>query len=282
MSPLSASSAATAAARAIDTHAHVFARGLPLASVRRYVPDHDALVADYLHHLDQAGLTHGVLVQPSFLGCDNAYLMAALQAHPQRLRGIAMIDADVSEEQLQQLAQAGVVGIRFNLVGGAELPDLASPAWQRVLARVAQRGWQVEIHREACDLEQLLPVLLDSGVRVVIDHFGRPDPVQGIDDPGFRYLLGLGHTRQVWVKLSAAYRNGGVAIGNRIAAAATPLLLQAYGADQLLWGSDWPHTQHEQLTDYAQEFDHLRQLLPHAVEREIVLNRAAASLFQCE
>jgi predicted TIM-barrel fold metal-dependent hydrolase len=278
MSPLSVS-AVPPASCAIDTHAHVFERGLPLARVRRYVPDYDATVADYIQRLDQAGLTHGVLVQPSFLGSDNRYLMAALQAHPQRLRGIAMIDVDVSEEQLQQLAQAGVVGIRFNLVGGAELPDFACPAWQRVLAGVAQRGWQVEIHREARDLALILPVLLASGVRVVVDHFGRPDPLQGIDDAGFRYLLSVGHTRQVWVKLSASYRNGGVALGNQIAAAATPLLMQAYGLEQLLWGSDWPHTQHEQLTDYGQEFDRFARLLPDARERE-VLNRAAARLFQ--
>jgi predicted TIM-barrel fold metal-dependent hydrolase len=278
MSQLSVS-AAPVAPYVIDTHAHVFESGLPLASVRRYVPDYDATVVDYIRCLDQAGLTHGVLVQPSFLGSDNRYLMAALQAHPRRLRGIAMIDVDVSEEQLQQLAQAGVVGIRFNLVGGAELPDFACTAWQRVLASVAQRGWQVEIHREARDLALILPVLLASGVRVVVDHFGRPDPLQGIDDAGFRYLLSIGHTRQVWVKLSAAYRNGGTVIGNQIAAAATPLLMQAYGLEQLLWGSDWPHTQHEQLTDYGQEFDRFDVLLPHARERE-VLNRAAASLFQ--
>src|SRR4051794_22927541 len=50
---------------AIDTHAHIFKRGLKLADVRRYAPDYDATLTDYLTTLDANGMTHGVLVQPS-------------------------------------------------------------------------------------------------------------------------------------------------------------------------------------------------------------------------
>ena len=59
----------------IDTHAHVFARGLTLAEGRRYAPDYDAPVEDYLRRLDENGLSHGVLVQPSFLGTDNGFML---------------------------------------------------------------------------------------------------------------------------------------------------------------------------------------------------------------
>nr|WP_198969864.1 hypothetical protein [Xylophilus sp. ASV27] len=48
---------------AVDTHAHVFVRGLPLAAQRRHAPGYDALPRDYLAHLDRHGLSHGVLVQ---------------------------------------------------------------------------------------------------------------------------------------------------------------------------------------------------------------------------
>ncbi len=264
---------------AVDTHAHVFTRGLPLATVRRYAPDYDVTAAEYLQRLDQHGLTHGVLVQPSFLGSDNSYLLAALRAHPQRLRGIAMVDDDISEEQLQHLHAAGVVGIRFNLIGGAAVPDFGAPAWQRVLSSIAQRGWQVEIHREARDLQTIVPVLLDTGVKLVIDHFGRPDPELALNDPGFRYLLDLGATGRVWVKLSAAYRTGGMIAGQRMAAAALPLLRQAYGLSRLLWGSDWPHTQHERLTDYTQQCHEFCTLMPLPEERQVVL-ATAANLYQ--
>nr|WP_241023792.1 amidohydrolase family protein [Burkholderia sp. Ac-20365] len=29
-------------------------------------------------------------------------------------------------------------------------------------------------------------------------------------------------------------------------------LIDAFGAQRLVWGSDWPHTQHRHLIDYAE------------------------------
>ena len=37
---------------AVDTHAHIFERGLKLTAERRYAPDYDATVDDYLRLLD--------------------------------------------------------------------------------------------------------------------------------------------------------------------------------------------------------------------------------------
>ena len=65
---------------AIDSHAHVFRRGLPLAPVHRHAPDYDALLADYLALLDAHAVSHAVLVQPSFLGTDNSFLLDAVRA----------------------------------------------------------------------------------------------------------------------------------------------------------------------------------------------------------
>jgi predicted TIM-barrel fold metal-dependent hydrolase len=63
----------------IDSHAHVFSRDLHLIGARRYTPEYDATLGQYLEHLQTHGLSHGVLVQPSFLGTDNSYLLAALK-----------------------------------------------------------------------------------------------------------------------------------------------------------------------------------------------------------
>ncbi|MFX5494428.1 amidohydrolase family protein, partial [Acinetobacter baumannii] len=79
---------------------------------RRYTPAYDVTVEEYLARLDAHGMSHGVLVQPSFLGSDNSYLLQAIARAPQRLRGIAMVDADIEDAQLQALQQGGVVGVR--------------------------------------------------------------------------------------------------------------------------------------------------------------------------
>jgi predicted TIM-barrel fold metal-dependent hydrolase len=268
------------AAMAVDAHAHVFRRGLTLARERRYAPDYDALLADYLGMLDRSGIARGVLVQPSFLGTDNSFLLAALAQQPIRLRGVAVVAPETPMADLRRMDGLGVVGIRFNLVGNAALPDFADETWRALLRRVADLGWQVEVHREAADLPRLLPPLLQAGVNVVVDHFGRPAPALGVDDPGFRFLLEAGSSRRVWVKLSGAYRNGGNDAGQKIAVAATPLLRDAFGLDRLVWGSDWPHTRYETRIDYPHARQALDAWLPDAAARRTVLVDTPAALFR--
>ncbi|WP_027552501.1 amidohydrolase [Bradyrhizobium sp. Cp5.3] len=249
---------------AIDTHAHVFHRGLKLAPGRRYAPDYDAPLALYLEQLDRNCMTNGVLVQPSFLGTDNSYLVESLKAATGRLRGIAVVDTRASAEELRALDRAGVVGIRLNLVG-QPLPDLGAADWKALLAEVKAMGWQVEVQRNASDLARLAPQLLDHGVSVVLDHYALPDPKLGIADPGFQSVLKFGAARNVWVKVSAPYRNG--AAGESFAKAAYPLLREAYGVDRLLWGSDWPHTQFEATQTYERNRRFLDELIPDRSER---------------
>jgi predicted TIM-barrel fold metal-dependent hydrolase len=252
----------------IDTHAHVFHRGLQLAPGRRYAPDYDAPLALYLEQLDRNGMSNGVLVQPSFLGSDNSYLVACLNQAAGRLRGIAVVDPAAATDELRALDRAGVVGIRLNLVG-QPLPDLAASEWKVLLANLKAMGWQVEIQRNAADLAALAPQLLDHGVAIVLDHYALPDPKLGVADPAFQSVLKLGATRSVWVKISAPYRNG--AAGEEFAKAAYPLLREAYGLDRLLWGSDWPHTQFEATQTYAKNRQFLDTLIADESERAQVL-----------
>lgn len=244
----------------IDAHAHVFTRDLSLTSGRRYTPDYDATLQDYLAHLDAHGLSHGVLVQPSFLGTDNRYLLDALAQAPERLRGVVVVEPEIEPARLQAMAGQGVVGIRLNLMG-KPLPDFTEARWAPLFRQVAALGWHVELHRHVEDLPSLIRALLPSGCKIVVDHFGRPDARLGVDHPAFRALLKLGETGQVWVKVSAIYRLGGSDEQNAaFAKDALPLLVESFGSQRLVWGSDWPHTQHEQQVSYTSVVEQLRQL----------------------
>lgn len=276
--PLTARAAAPVA---VDSHAHVFLQRLPLASARRYAPAFDATPAQYLGLLDAHGITHGVLVQPSFLGNDNRFLLDTLRAHPGRLRGVVMTASAADEKELASLDAAGVVGVRLNLVG-QPLPDLGTPGWQTFLARLKALDWHLELHREAADLPALLDAALPAGCRIVVDHFGRPHAAQADGDPGFAALLRRAASGRVWVKLSAAYRNArGVpqadAQGARACARA---LLEAFGPERLVWGSDWPHTQHQDQADYARSLGALADWVPDAAQRRRILGETAAELFR--
>lgn len=263
---------------AIDCHAHLFLYSLPMPDPRRAPAGYDATPETYLHTLDMHGMTHGGLVQPSFLGLDNSDTMGVLRAYPTRLRGIAVVASTVTAQQLDELARAGGVGIRLNLIG-LPTPDFSSPGWCYLLEQIRLRGWQVEVHQLAGRLKPVLTPLLAAGVHVVVDHFGRPSAALGVDDPGFRYLLSLGASRRVWVKLSGAYRNGPEGRGEAIALAAMPMLLQQFGVERLLWGSDWPHTLFESTVRYGEQKLQLERLLPADADRRGVLCDTPARLF---
>lgn len=245
---------------------------------RRAPSGYDAAPEDYLRVLEANSMTHGVLVQPSFLGTDNSYLLESLRKFPDRFRGIVVVDPGISANQLDTMHRAGVVGIRLNLVG-LPTPDFTSSAWQQLFKELIARGWQVEVHQMARELKPTVDTLLSAGLNVVVDHFGRPDPKLGVDDPGFQYLLSLGSTQRVWVKISGSYRNGSDGRGLEVAKAAMPLLRQNFGIDRLLWGSDWPHTLFEKTVTYSEQRRILDELLPDRNDREIVLNSAPAKLF---
>lgn len=264
----------------IDCHAHVFSRELELAAVRRYTPDYDATLAQYLSHLHAHGLSHGVLVQPSFLGTDNRYLLAALRQAPERLRGVVVVERDVSRAELDDMARSGVVGVRLNLMGKA-LPDFRDTAWSGLLSHIAELDWHIELHANLVDLPGLMTQLLPLGIKLVVDHFGRPDARSGLDQPGFAQLMALGQGGQVWMKVSGIYRLGATAPRNlEFARASLTLLERSFGPERLVWGSDWPHTQHEAHVGFETVMAQLRALECSASLMRALMVQAPQALFK--
>ncbi|NVO16765.1 MAG: amidohydrolase family protein [Rhodoplanes sp.] len=247
----------------IDTHVHVFTRALPLAAGRRHSPSGDFPPADLFAVAGRHGIDRIVLVQPSFLGTDNAYLVETLALAPEKLRGIVVVDPSVADAQLDAFARAGVVGIRLNLLG-KDVRDVLAPDWTAMLKRIAARGWQIEIQAQGRDLPVLIDGLAPLGAPLVIDHFGRPDPALGIDDPGFRRLLAAGPDGPLHVKISGSYRCGGAD-----AAPYAGALLDALGPGRLLWGSDWPFTEFEATRRYEDGITELRTWLTPAEQAAV-------------
>ena len=259
----------------IDTHAHVFHRGLKFVEPRRFTPACDAPLDAYLAHLDANGIERGVLVAVSVLGNDNTYLLDCLRAQPERLRGVVAIDPATDLDRFDGFDAAGVVGVRVNLTGNLPAPAFTAGPWKEAVAECVKRGWHIEINDRAARLHASLTPLVNAGVKVVVDHFGMPDRQQGTDDPGFRRLLEFASGGKVWVKLSGAYRTS-----FDIARAAAPLLRDAFGPQRLLWASDWPFTQYESTQDYATQRAALDEWIPDAKERQTILCDTPRSLFR--
>lgn len=259
----------------IDGHAHAWPTDAALVADRRYTPPRAAPAEAYLAILDAHGVGGGVLVQPSFLGTDNGALVAALGRYSKRLRGVAVVEPAIADAELAALAEAGVVGIRFNVIGATPLPDLTDAVHRRLLGRAADLGWHVEVHAEGERWGAVLPPLMAAGVAVVADHCGRPTPGLGTACPGFQALLRAAGTGRLWVKLSGPYRCNGGDVAPLIAA-----LLENPGPDRLVWGSDFPWTQHEAGRTYAACLAELEAWLPDPAVRAVVSETAPAELFR--
>jgi predicted TIM-barrel fold metal-dependent hydrolase len=230
----------------VDSHAHVFLKDMPHIPDPRHRITYDFTVEQYLGILDEHGVEKGVIAAASPYGDYNDYTLAATRAHP-RLRGTVILQPIVERYVLEAMKKDGIVGVRLPFISLKALPDLTGYDWQRTLRRIRDLDWHVHLHLDGPRLPQALPALEAAGVKLVLDHFGRPDPKLGIRCAGFQALLRLMQNGRTWVKVSAAYR-----LGKEAAAGYGRELLKQCGPDRLLWASDCPFVGHEKDVTFAQ------------------------------
>ena len=230
---------------AVDCHAHVFSHDAKPIAGARYRPAYAATLEAWQGHWVTAGITHGVLVQPSFFGTDNREMLEAIALDRARLRGVARVDPSFDGEALARLDAAGVRALRFNLHGeGANVAARFEGPWRALLERCAGLGWHLEVFTDPGITPVVARALGSIAIDVVFDHFAAPDP----QDPDATYaaLASLARTRAVRCKLSAPYRLGGAD-----AAACARAAIEAIGRRNVVWGSDWPFTRHEERETYG-------------------------------
>lgn len=234
---------------AVDAHCHVFGPGgeFPYAPERKYTPC-DAS-ADQLFALrDHLGYSRNVIVQATCHGADNRALVHALQRSQGRARGIATVRRDVTDEQLAELHEAGVRGVRFNFV--KRLVDaVPSDSLQEIVAKIAPLGWHVVIYFEAADLPDLYDFFAGIPTDVVVDHMGRPDVTKDPDGPEFGlFRRFMRENENVWAKVTCPERltvSGPHAVDGEQHPYADVIpfarrLVEEF-PDRVLFGTDWPH-----------------------------------------
>ncbi len=227
-----------------DCHAHVYETTDAIEGAR-YRPAHPAPLTNWQSHLLNNGLVGGVIVQVSFLGYDNSQLLSALQKlDRRRFAGVAVTPVTASEEELDALFAAGIRGIRWNMVRGAEIPDLQDRAVRTFLSRLTDRNMHLELHLESPRLAPLLSEVLKTGPDIVIDHFGLPSDPDPSQDPWINAVRKQRDLSKLFVKFSGHYRSPFDVTAHANA------LLELIGPDHIVWGSDWPHTQFEDVADF--------------------------------
>jgi predicted TIM-barrel fold metal-dependent hydrolase len=109
----------------IDAHVHVFTTDMSLIDNPRHAPTYSFTHEELIATLDANGVDRAVIAAASPWGDYNDYILAALRAHPARLRGTAIFRRPVERHELEAMSRDGFVGIRLPFIG---LPALHRPA----------------------------------------------------------------------------------------------------------------------------------------------------------
>ncbi|HTU13402.1 MAG TPA: amidohydrolase family protein [Allosphingosinicella sp.] len=226
---------------AVDAHCHVFGpmADFPFSANAKYLPQ-DATPEMLFALRERLGFARNVIVQPSCHGTDNAATLAAIARSDGTCRGVAVVDPDIPDADLDALHEGGIRGIRFNFL--KRLVDNApKDKFLAVAKRIERLGWHVVVYFEADILEEMRPFLAAIPTPIVIDHMGRPDVTQGpqgADMTAFRTLLDS--RPDIWFKATCPDRLSPQGEPYDDFVAAVRPLVEEY-RDRVLWGTDWPH-----------------------------------------
>jgi predicted TIM-barrel fold metal-dependent hydrolase len=235
----------------IDTHCHVLdpAR-FPYAADVAYRPagqEMGELVA--LHAvMNVHGVSHALLVGPnSGYGLDNRCMLDAIAQGAGRFKGIAVVPNDCGEEVLLALKRQGVVGVAFNpSLHGLDFYANITP----LLKRLQQLGLWAQFQVQDDQLLALLPMMEASGVRVMIDHCGRPNLKESLAQPGFQALLALGKEGAAVIKLSGFAKFSQAGFPFEDALPVVESLARHFSLQRCIWASDWPYLKAPYRLDY--------------------------------
>lgn len=255
----------------VDAHAHVWLKGMPKIPHAKYALDYDFTPQQYLAELDRHGIHFGVIAAASPFGDYNDYMIESIRGNA-RLRGTVIVDPRVERCVLERMHDDGVVGIRLPYYG-TDLPDLTSWDYRRLLRRVADLDWHVHVYLEGPRLPPVIRLLEDAGVKIVIDHFGMPDPAQGIQCAGFQATMRSIEKGRTWIKVSGGYR-----IGKPLGERCGRELLRQVGPDRLLWASDCPFAGHENTFAFQDTIDTVHAWVPEGPARDRIFGLNALEL----
>lgn len=244
---------------------------------RDYLPQE---LARYLH---RAGIDKTVLVQAAATVAESDYLLSLAEQHAFIAGVVGWIDM-AAPDALAQLAHLAnhpkLLGIR------PMIQDIADPEWmlQEELAPVYRelitRGLRFDALVKPAHLDALLMLLQRyPELAVVIDHGGKPDIAGDAFAPWCSRMQSLAQQTHAFCKLSGLLTEASPGAGAEQLRPYVEHLVQCFGPQRLMWGSDWPVL--NLATDYAQWLALTNALLADLdnADREAILGGTAARFY---
>jgi predicted TIM-barrel fold metal-dependent hydrolase len=273
----------------IDIHPHVIStdtQRFPLAPIGGHQSDwsqeRPVSYDDMIAAMDKAGVAKSAVVQASSAyAFDNSYVAAAVAAYPKRFTGVFSVDvlAPDAVEKMKHWMAKGLTGMRLYTAGSTMEQKLwftdpkTYPAW----TFAGEAGIPVCMQMRHKAFPQLKEILERfPKVRFIIDHLGRTEMADGPPYAAAAPLFELARYPNVYLKVT--HRNFEEARnGKATPETFFPKLIQAFGANRIAWGSNYPAAK-QSLSELAALGRDTLAFLPQA-DRDWIFEKTALTLY---
>ena len=272
----------------IDAHSHVWTpdtQAYPLAAGFRRVEmkPPSFTVQELQAQMRPVGVNRAVLIQMSFYGFDNRYLLDSIRKFPGQFRGVAVIDQDARDAaaQMQALKPLGIRGFRIypkneridDWLGTEAMHGMfaAGTALRMAMCCLIDTDALPSLDRKCRDFPE---------TPVVIDHLCRIGASGSVEEKEIDALCGMARHKNINVKVSAFYALGKKQAPYRDLAPLIKRVYEAFGPERLMWASDSPF----QVVDghtYPASIDLIKTGLDFltASDKEWLLHKTAERVF---
>jgi predicted TIM-barrel fold metal-dependent hydrolase len=247
--------------------------------------DVEAPIENEVAQMRDFALKYAVLINPRFFGWDNSYISDSLHRYPDLFVAHGLLDPagnDLPGRLRYWVREHGFQGMRFSPIYHPNSTWLNSkehyPLWREAERLGAVFNFYI--------LPQQMPMVEDMagrfpGVKIVIDHLGKPDLRAADPWAEFRKMFRLKRFPQVWISASEPYE---LSLTKEYPYRDTYPFFKAvyeeFGGKQLIWGTGYPRPRWELPMDKELEFVNQALDFYTAEDRELILSKNALNIWK--
>lgn len=224
----------------VDRGDYAWLHDAPTALQRDFLP------ADLQPQRAAAGVAGSVLVQAAASEAETRYLFKLARADRRILGVVGWVDFEAPDapsriDALLRDGDALLLGLRPMAQDHPDPDWLARPALDAAFGHLQEHGLAFDALVKPAQLPALQKRLRrEHELRVVLDHAGKPDIAHGRFDDWAQPIRELAALPNVCCKFSGLLTELAPGMPGDALAPYVDHLFACFGADRLIWGSDWP------------------------------------------
>ena len=227
----------------IDPHVHVWKNdpAFPWPAENQNPPAEDRTAEMLLENMAANGVEKTVLVQVIHYRWDNSYIAHVIQQYPDKFMAVGRVNPEdpANADHLSMWTEErGLHGVRLSPGADASGDWFKGPLMDPLFARAEALGVPLLLltrPSRLLDLARLLENYPD--LDVCIDHMADVHPD---DEEGLGILTDMARFPRVYVKISHTWSISSQAYPWSDTHALVDKVYQAFGAQRIMWGTDWP------------------------------------------